>query len=641
MWDIFLAGDRKKLYDYGQPLFNELKDKYGITHFYFHLSNGRNFLRLHNKDIYGDEINRITFKNAKTTGKIASGIELGKTAFALRVVAPYYKDSKLIGYVELGKEIDHFIDFLKSGTKNEFALIADKKYLDRKEWRSVRGVAGLSDNWDESEEHLWVSRHLNHPAAKACFAEGNIEEFEKKASFIRGFQGMRDGFACGGFPIYDAAGKDVGVVLALLDVSDQMDLFKKTATSAGLAFLFLSILTFLFIGLLIKKTVSSPIERISRIAGAIAGGDLGRRITVNSKDEIGELANTMNEMASSLDEAKKELDRRLLELYTLYNVSKVLNTTFETEQLLLKLVTDISKNLDISRVMIMLLEERTQELYSASFTGFETEGLKEVRRKIGEGLYGLVAQTGTGRLTKDVDSELGLDKVDILSPDIRSIIAVPFGRRDKVLGLMCAFKDRPGMFEWRDLELFRAVAEHVAVALENARLYQETKLQAITDGLTGLYNHRFFREQLAIELEKAGRYGRNMSLIILDIDHFKHYNDTHGHPQGDELLRTLAELLRKSIRKSDLACRYGGEEFALILPETGKKTAYSLAERIRKAISEHPFPFREIQPMGALTVSIGVSMFPVDHKEIDGLIKKADDALYRAKDEGRNRVVGT
>jgi len=435
-------------------------------------------------------------------------------------------------------------------------------------------------------------------------------------------------------------GKSRGVLMITTSLEESYKFIKESRdywTKVG--FIMIVIIGFVLV-VSIRRSVLIPIEKMARIAGAIAGGDLGQRITVNSKDEIAELANTMNEMASSLDEAKKELDRRLLELYTLYNVSKVLNTTFETEQLLLKLVSDISKNLDVNRVMIMLLEEKTQELYSASFTGFEKEGLKEVRRKIGEGFYGLVAQTGTGRLIKDVDPELDLAKEDILSPDIRSIIAVPFGRRDKILGLMCAFKDRPGTFEWHDLELFRAVAEQVGVALENSRLYQETKLMAITDGLTGLHNHRFFRDQLDIELEKARRYVRNLSLIILDIDHFKHYNDAHGHPRGDELLRTLAELLRKIVREPDIPCRYGGEEFSIILPETAKDAALALGERIRKAISDHPFPFRETQPMGTISVSIGVSTFPADDKEMDGLINKADDALYMAKGEGRNKVIG-
>lgn len=434
-------------------------------------------------------------------------------------------------------------------------------------------------------------------------------------------------------------GQARGVLMITTSLEDSYEFIKESRnywTKTG--FLMIGIIGFVLV-VSIRRGVLKPIETIARIAGAIAGGDLGRRISVKSKDEIGELANTMNKMASSLNDAKKELDRRLLELYALYNVSKVLNTTFETEQLLLRLVIDISKNLDIQRVMIMLIDDGSQELYLASFTDFEKEGLKEVRRRVGEGFYGLIAQTGMGRLIVDVDADLDLPKEDILSPDIRSIIAVPFGRRDKVLGLLCAFKDRPGMFEYHDLELFRAVAEHVAVALENAKLYQETKMQAVTDGLTGLYNHRFFTAHCATEVERSARYGRGLSLIMFDIDHFKHYNDANGHPAGDELLRTLAEILRKNVRESDIPCRHGGEEFAVILPETGKEAAMALAERIRKTIADYPFPHREAQPLGALTISTGVSALPADGMAADELISKADDALYRAKEEGRNRVV--
>lgn len=389
----------------------------------------------------------------------------------------------------------------------------------------------------------------------------------------------------------------------------------------------------------LSRYVTKPILTLYDGARAVGTGHLGHRITIKTGDEIETLADGFNEMAASMEEARKELDRRLLELYTLYHISKVLNTSFETEQLLVRIVTDIGKNLSIHRVMIMMLDEKTQELYPASFTDFVKEGgLHDFRRRVGQGLYGLAAQNGMPRLIRDVDAEPDMSKEDVLSPDIRSIIVAPFGVRNKVLGLLCAFKDRPETFEWHDLELFTTVAEHIAVSMENVRLYQETKLQAITDGLTGLYNHRFFRAHLTVEIERASRYGHKLSLIILDIDHFKNYNDAHGHPQGDELLRGVAEFLRKGIRESDFACRYGGEEFAIILPETGKDAALALAERIRKSIAEHPFPFRETQPMGTISVSAGVAAFPVDSKNIDDLIKKADKALYRAKDEGRNRA---
>lgn len=508
-----------------------------------------------------------------------------------------------------------------------------------------REVMGISAALEELRRHKgderWrnVLEQVSGDAVKLGEMAVEVLYIENPVGNKKAAQQMKETYLFSG-QVIEEAGELHDITVEEMDrVKTMAEVEEKTAKAIFAAVLFISAAAFPSLYIYLSRFITSPIRTLHEGVKAIGGGTLGHRVTVKTGDELEALAGGFNDMAASLEEARKELDRRLLELYTLYNVSKVMNTTFETEQLLLRLVTDISKNLDIHRVMIMLIDERAQELYSASFTDFEKEGLKELRRKVGDGFYGLVAQTGMARLIRDVDTELNLPKEDMLSPDIRSIIAVPFGRRDKTLGLLCAFKDRPGTFEWHDLDLFRAVAEHVAVALENARLYHKTKMQAITDGLTGLYNHRFFREHLEVEMERADRYSHNLSLIILDIDNFKHYNDSYGHPQGDELLKELADLLQKCVRESDLACRYGGEEFALILPETNKEAATALAERLRKDIQDHPFPHKETQPLGAVTVSIGVAASPVDAKDMEKLIKKADDALYRAKTTGRNRVV--
>lgn len=178
-------------------------------------------------------------------------------------------------------------------------------------------------------------------------------------------------------------------------------------------------------------------------------------------------------------------------------------------------------------------------------------------------------------------------------------------------------------------------------------LERTTKLEAVTrelhelsvkDGLTGLYNHRYFYTNLKKELERTQRYGTNLSLLILDVDDFKHYNDTFGHMKGDDVLRAIAGIIGSNLRGADIACRYGGEEFAIILPESTKEGAAVTAERIRRAIEAHVFPHEKSQPLGNVTASIGVSAYPADSIEPDSLVKGADAALYRAKREGKNRV---
>jgi diguanylate cyclase (GGDEF)-like protein len=175
------------------------------------------------------------------------------------------------------------------------------------------------------------------------------------------------------------------------------------------------------------------------------------------------------------------------------------------------------------------------------------------------------------------------------------------------------------------------------IRIKKAIEHAQTRRLANLDGLTELHNYRSFHTRLEQEIERANRYRRPLSLIMLDIDYFKEYNDTHGHPQGDIILAQIARILKQLSRSSDIVARYGGEEFALILPETDTKSAEVLGNRLREAIERHPFPGEEQLPSKILTVSVGIaSHTPLSTKE--GLITAADTVLYQAKREGRNRV---
>ncbi len=169
--------------------------------------------------------------------------------------------------------------------------------------------------------------------------------------------------------------------------------------------------------------------------------------------------------------------------------------------------------------------------------------------------------------------------------------------------------------------------------------YEIAATQACTDPMTGLYNRLHLWRTLDRELERAARYGRLCSAIMIDIDFFKNYNDLYGHLKGDEVLKKAAEIFRQSIRNTDVIVRYGGEEFLIIMPETGKDLALLVGEKLRKAFEDCPFPHEETQPGGLLTVSVGIATFPEDAPDARSLVDRADKALYRAKEGGRNRVV--
>lgn len=190
-----------------------------------------------------------------------------------------------------------------------------------------------------------------------------------------------------------------------------------------------------------------------------------------------------------------------------------------------------------------------------------------------------------------------------------------------------------------DYQQIEVLVEHLAILLENIRLYRQTADQAVRDGLTGLLNHRRLQERMKEELSRSLRYQHPMTLLMIDVDYFKRYNDTYGHQQGDEVLQMLAQILRQNVRHSDIVGRYGGEEFAVVLPETGKDSAVALAQRLCEVVASTPFPGRRGGPPVRCTISVGVASYPEDGLTISELIAAADSALYRAKRFGKNRVV--
>lgn len=216
---------------------------------------------------------------------------------------------------------------------------------------------------------------------------------------------------------------------------------------------------------------------------------------------------------------------------------------------------------------------------------------------------------------------------------------VPLQTKEGLLGILVVGIRQSGkQYTPEERSLLSTLANQVAMAVENARLYEKTRRMAIMDGLTRLYNSRYFYTALAQELERSRRYGHHCSLMMVDVDNFKRYNDRYGHLTGDDVLRTLAELITKTTRQADVAARYGGEEFMVILPETPLENAVALAERLRRRVRSEVFVVRDGRSVGHITVSIGVATYPDGAQTREGLIQAADMALLEAKAEGKDRV---
>jgi diguanylate cyclase (GGDEF)-like protein len=216
----------------------------------------------------------------------------------------------------------------------------------------------------------------------------------------------------------------------------------------------------------------------------------------------------------------------------------------------------------------------------------------------------------------------------------RSLIAAPLISDNRVIGILMVHQTSR-LRDWQagEVRLVAALADQLAVAISHAQLFAQVKHQAITDGLTGLYNHIYFKNRLAEELNRAQRKGTQCSLLMIDLDKLKQINDTYGHPIGDAAIRQVATVLKSLLRSGDTAARYGGEEFGIILPETPLSEAVLIADRLRRNINRNPVP-----GLGHISASIGAACYPLQAGAIDELIDKADRALYVAKRGGRNRV---
>ena len=270
--------------------------------------------------------------------------------------------------------------------------------------------------------------------------------------------------------------------------------------------------------------------------------------------------------------------------------------------------------------------------------------------RFGEGLVGRVAERRLPLLVRDGarDPRLTPDEQGRRpgprrpdAPGSFSLMLLPLVAGDETVGVVQFERDAPGAFSERDLARVRVLANQTAATIANVHLHQDVYTQAVTDGLTGLYNRRRMQEVLLEERRRAHRYGHPLSVIMLDVDSFKTYNDTYGHVQGDVLLRMVAAILSQNVRGVDVVGRYGGEEFIIVLPETPAPEALQAAERLRLAVAHTIFPGFPSDPGLAVfkTISLGVATFPDVTDDTLALVTLADNALYRAKRGGRNQTV--
>jgi diguanylate cyclase (GGDEF)-like protein len=323
--------------------------------------------------------------------------------------------------------------------------------------------------------------------------------------------------------------------------------------------------------------------------------------------------------------------KRAAQLEAINAIARQTTSVLETAELLDKVCSAVLEAFPVDHVAVLLLED--DRLIFRAHRGRLTQHMQlgdEVPP--GQGLSGRALATKKVVLENDVAAVpgyvAGFDET-------RSEMCLPLISFGQTVGVLAVESSRVGAFEEADAGPLESVADICAAAIQNARNFEQVKRMAYVDGLTGIFNRRFFELRMAEELERATRYPAGMSIIMLDIDHFKKLNDEFGHLLGDEVLRQVSTLLQQQLRKVDVLCRYGGEEFAILVPATSGEKAVGVAEKLRRVVGSHDFP----GVPRPVTISAGVADYPTHGKTRDELVGAADSALYAAKQAGRNCVV--
>jgi diguanylate cyclase (GGDEF)-like protein/putative nucleotidyltransferase with HDIG domain len=380
----------------------------------------------------------------------------------------------------------------------------------------------------------------------------------------------------------------------------------------------------------IKAWCGVPLHFSDGSMGVLALADMEREhaVTKSQFDLVQVLA---QEAAGAVENARlfKKEQRRASHLALLNELGRKASSVLNPQELLPSLCWQVRSAFGYDLARIEMLDPGRGELVVEAEAGYGPE-LMGRRIRVGEGLAGVAADSGEPVLANSVVKE---PRYIALHPGIQSALSLPLKYREEMMGVLSLESREIYAFSQQDVLTLRTLADQLAIALHNARAYQVALEQAITDGLTGLKTHRFFMEALDREWRRSTRSGQVFSVIMMDLDRFKQVNDRHGHLEGDKVLTAVANLLNDRVRQSNVVARYGGDEFAILMPDTRADQAEILAERLRAKIESD----RYLAAHG-VTASFGISSFPVHGPTQEEILRVADSGMYLAKHQEGNRV---
>ncbi len=352
--------------------------------------------------------------------------------------------------------------------------------------------------------------------------------------------------------------------------------------------------------------------------------------------DYGDLLNLSVEKVFEHKQLQMDLDEASARTRHLYEVLLSLTQERKVDVVVERLVQGASALTLTEKSLILLIDpEQSDVIYSKSY-GIDIDDAAFLGPVESTGLLSLAYTAEQPVVIEDPPQHRLWEKTPWMHHILQQLLAVPLVLGGRIEGLFCVLnKKNAEVFSSEDLNVLSTLALHAGTAIDNARFVEKMEKQAITDSLTDLLNHMEFQQRLNEEIERSRRYGKSFTLLMLDLDHFKEVNDTYGHPVGDKVLIETAKTLKTLLRSVDLAFRYGGEEFAVLLPETEVQGARIIADRIRQEIAEQSILTQTGETLH-ITVSIGISEFPQDADQREDLISTADQALFASKRNGRN-----
>lgn len=384
----------------------------------------------------------------------------------------------------------------------------------------------------------------------------------------------------------------------------------------------------------------APMCTVHGVIGAVSLARTADREPYNSED-LALLQDLAQRSAFAIESARlyESEARRLHELDSLYSATRALLTTLDYDTLLGRILDAAMNAIPAAEKGILnLITPETGKLEIRAMFGYKDPRIRTSTRRRIHGYTALAIQQRKPLLIHDATMEglYGLLEGEADDLPVRSIIIAPLILDDQALGALILSASSRSAFTQDDLRLLESFAATISAAINNSLLHSRMQRLAITDSVTNLYNRRGFHELARREIERARRFDHSLSVIMMDLDQLKSVNDTYGHAVGDQVLRTLADRLSQHVREFDILCRYGGDEFALLLPETDLFMAASVAERLRASIADEPID-TDGGPV-SVTISLGVTKATQDTANLEELLKSADRALYTAKQSGRNRM---